>query len=1090
MKYLKEQYWKSFNSKIPSEKGKKFEKLIKKVLDVMYGESTWTRTKDSWDGSKDFYYYSIESKMWAECKNYASSIGLKVVSPSLVMAKIYDIDTLLFFSYSAINDNTKSKIAKYADKTFLKVKFFDDETLEKLLFNYWHDIGNKYFKKYKSNTVSYISEPIIKQIIYKNPLLDQTECLNNEIEEMKAYHMFEIDICIINRNDTDLSAEISFDNLHSKDLQYFDVTPFKLKKSPETIVIPAYESSVYKIYMSPMVGGQELNLPKILINGKNISFNKEFLLRPIKCKISKENRLIGEKYNEIVSDFNDNIMQNKIAFTLFGGSGVGKSRLFAECVKKCIVKDYILLNYSAAYHSTNRLNDAENLIKGIIIALYDLTNEEILNMFYKIAINPSVGLDTDTLSAFRMIKAFLDADTSFKYKILIDKYIDIICQKLGQRKYLIAIDNIQFFDESIAYFLHKIISNRINSRNRNGTIFLLTFNTDYIKPDSLCMDLLLFLKENNPLLEKEKIIGFQSDKECEVYLQETLAIGTSMDENNIDAIIKKTDRNPFYLEQMVSWLYEKKILEIKNGNYFVKKPEELLEKINEIPKEISEIIEQRWSYFIASNTESAAVLILSAIYFYTALSKQDAISLRINWNMIVDMEKSGFLSITSDDIDSTVVFYHDIIEKFFSNKYFPLCKKICDYESETNLKHQKSKYQQSLFDLYENETMEINVFREKLSLDLPVKLAGEFYSEFYKYYINYFDEFSDKSQWIVEITQLMGKIRDCQGNEKMLLVAKKTMSLLTSYDCSSMRISYGRFLLTISETLDSIGEYKKAHDIIYEYKNKIESNDNSIEEKRFLSELYNRLHVYRRHQCIFPLQDSLAKKYINKAIQLSKETEFCEMEYVNNSDLGYLYYNLPASDENAQYTLQYWEKARKVFQQFDMSSKTLNYIRKCVQIELLHQSSEKAICACREGLSYIDNGKYSYQKLFFKWWFSLAMSEGYLQDIVHNNLNEVNKCLNNAQEYADLLKTNKKYYVLFLRAIYFYYEGNTKKAVEYFTSCSNLLAKSSYISKTKILLEQTEYNLEMVLNQNNHDNEKQLISQITTKDGLFNLICL
>lgn len=83
---------------MPLIKGKKFEKLIENILDAMYGQLKWTGTRDSWDGSKDFYYYNTDSNMWAECKNYGSPIGLKVVSPSLIMAKIYDIDTLLFLA--------------------------------------------------------------------------------------------------------------------------------------------------------------------------------------------------------------------------------------------------------------------------------------------------------------------------------------------------------------------------------------------------------------------------------------------------------------------------------------------------------------------------------------------------------------------------------------------------------------------------------------------------------------------------------------------------------------------------------------------------------------------------------------------------------------------------------------------------------------------------------------------------------------------------------------------------------------------------------------------------------------------------------
>lgn len=712
------------------------------------------------------------------------------------------------------------KIAKYADKTFLKVKFFDDEALEKLLFNYWTDLGNKFFNKYNGDVTPYLSEPVIDIKLYKNPLLDQKECSNNEIGEINTYHLFEIDICIINRNDRDLSLELKFEDLQSKDLQYFDISPYNLKKDSENIIIPAYESFVYKIFMSPTAGGMDLKLPKILINSKSkdISLNKDIPIKPIKCKLSKENRLIGEKYNNIVNNFDKKIMHNNIAFSLYGGSGVGKSRLFTECVKKCAVKDYIIINYSASYHTTSELSDAENLLKELIILLYDLTDDEILNMFHKIAINPSISLDTNTFSAFQMITDFLSANTTSKYIDLIYKYIDLLCYKLKQRKYLIAVDNVQFFDESIAYFFHKILSVLINSRDGKGSIFLLTFNTDYMSTDSLCTELLLFLKEHKPLLEIEKLTGFQTNEECEVYLQETLSIGNSMEKDDIQRIIEKTNRNPFYLEQMVLWLYEKGILSVKEGNYIVKKPEELLEKINEIPKEIIDIIMQRWRYYIASHAENEAIQILSAIHYYSYLTKQHAALLNINWYMIEDMEKNGFLNISFKGNDPVVTFYHDTIERFFSIQYFPICKYICDYESSYNINYKRQKYQHSLYNLCENTVSDINVIRENLSLNIPAKLASEFYFLLYKCYINYFDCFHDKNQWITDITLLVAKIRDHQGNDKMLSVAVEIESVLNEERYLTTEMCYGRFLLTISETLDSIGKYKEAHDLMLNYK--------------------------------------------------------------------------------------------------------------------------------------------------------------------------------------------------------------------------------------------------------------------------------
>lgn len=727
LKYLTNEFWKPFNCKKTSIKGKHFEKLIKCLLDAEYGKHQWVGTKDSWDGSKDFYYYNTDQNMWAECKNYSSAIGLKVVSPSLVMAQIYNVDLLLFFSYSPINENTKSKIVKYADKTFLKVLFYDDVALEKLLFKHWACIGKHFFKKYNGLTVAYTSEPIIDLKVYQNPFLDQSEVSRHESIDINAYHMFEVDICIINRNDTNIDVDVKFDNLQSRDLYFFEINPVELKHGTVSITIPSYESFIFKIFMTPVCGGTELKLPKIQVNSNSFLLNKNFLLKPINCKISKENRLIGDSYNKLVDEFDHEIVHNKTAFVLYGSSGVGKSRVFMECMKKSTVKGFITLNYSTGYHNIDGLCDAENMIKNIIITLYDLTDEVVLNLFNKIAVDSSISLDVKTMPAFQMIKDFIDADTTQKYISLIDKYIDIIYEKLKQRKYLIAVDNVQFYDESISHFFHKILSRSINSKGINNCCFILTFNTDYIYADSLCSELLLFLKENPFLFRTEKIIGFRSNSECEIYLQETLSIGNSLEKEEIEKIINKSNHNPFYLEQMINWLHEKGVLDFKNNAFIVQKHEELLAKINEIPTETFSVLEQRWNHFITTHPEVEAVQILSTIHFYSVVSRQDVNSLKMNWNLICDMDKAGFLNIKSGNDTSIVTYYHDLIEKFFSEKYFPLCQYICNYIFVNKLQYKMSAVQFGIFSFCTDGFNNIKTMRNLFDQDTPVKLSGELY---------------------------------------------------------------------------------------------------------------------------------------------------------------------------------------------------------------------------------------------------------------------------------------------------------------------------------------------------------------------------
>ncbi len=99
MKYLVEEYWKNFFKRVKTKNGKekiihdghKFEELIGELLNLLYQDVHWEKTKMTHDGSKDFLGQKEDgSFIWAECKNYRDKVSLKVVAPTLVMAEIKD----------------------------------------------------------------------------------------------------------------------------------------------------------------------------------------------------------------------------------------------------------------------------------------------------------------------------------------------------------------------------------------------------------------------------------------------------------------------------------------------------------------------------------------------------------------------------------------------------------------------------------------------------------------------------------------------------------------------------------------------------------------------------------------------------------------------------------------------------------------------------------------------------------------------------------------------------------------------------------------------------------------------------------------
>ena len=55
MKFLTKEHWSKLNAEQTINKGICFENLVKKLLIAEFGKAVFQGTRDSWDGSKDFF---------------------------------------------------------------------------------------------------------------------------------------------------------------------------------------------------------------------------------------------------------------------------------------------------------------------------------------------------------------------------------------------------------------------------------------------------------------------------------------------------------------------------------------------------------------------------------------------------------------------------------------------------------------------------------------------------------------------------------------------------------------------------------------------------------------------------------------------------------------------------------------------------------------------------------------------------------------------------------------------------------------------------------------------------------------------------
>lgn len=122
-----------------SNKGLLFEDLIERLIKAMFPTETWRRTGKSYDGKKDFVFPAEEwlpDQKWAECKNYESNLSLNIIAPTLIMGAIEQVNCILFFSYSPLNDNAIEGLLRYSELGERSIRVYDGALLEYIICTY------------------------------------------------------------------------------------------------------------------------------------------------------------------------------------------------------------------------------------------------------------------------------------------------------------------------------------------------------------------------------------------------------------------------------------------------------------------------------------------------------------------------------------------------------------------------------------------------------------------------------------------------------------------------------------------------------------------------------------------------------------------------------------------------------------------------------------------------------------------------------------------------------------------------------------------------------------------------------------------
>ena len=415
MKKLSKSYWDKF--KVESKNGNgskydglKFENLINELLAVLYGKE-WVRTGKSHDDNRDFWTLMEtedgQNKLWAECKNYRDKIALDILAPTLVMAQIYGVNTIIFFSRSQINTRAKNKILLYGEKTGKRIIFYDADILEDLIINNSSYLSPKYrpdqiidedVLQKENFEIFFFQDPILGTVISDDEFISYRSAIKIHYNEF-----FTLLFVIKNPTSDKMNISLSFskENPDRFCFEYMDANIHSDNREWCRVELEKGEGKAIPLNLRPILFKSTMQLPRFDITiltaeGKN-KLKSE--IKKVKCTWVGQTKLIGSSYEKILDDFEERLLNNRSfsCLLLSGTSGTGKSRILSEIIGKGLKQGYRILNLTATENFSSLY-----LIQEIICFIYEVSKTVILSALEE-KIQEAARMDPEESSSIKKV---------------------------------------------------------------------------------------------------------------------------------------------------------------------------------------------------------------------------------------------------------------------------------------------------------------------------------------------------------------------------------------------------------------------------------------------------------------------------------------------------------------------------------------------------------------------------------------------------------------------------------------------------------------------------------------------------------------
>lgn len=1020
---IEKKYWSHFiekdsNTNRIKHNGHEFEKLVHCLLKEMYANTiiNWEPTQTTHDGNKDFKATDNDKIYWAECKNYNTTIDLKTLATTLVMAEIENVNVILFFCYSAINENTKTKLSSFSKSTNKTIYFYDGNLLDQLILKYQKTILPIFFPEFHKHIVNHGITynkilPLILCYAERNPFLDKISSFNlqklDELQDLQLGEIIGIHLIVTNNN-LNQKADCVFKIKFTENEKSFEIldevengeTDVQLKK----ITISAGETIHKVIFFKLQNHAPIVNLPRIIceINKKQAYTFNFGTIRTLK---TRQIAFIGQKYIEKKDYLCKKCINKKQLSVIFiyGSSGTGKSRMLHECMDKFISAGYQIISFTGLYS----IDSASAILQELIFSLYGFTDE----LIEYIIENNYEELELYSSDKYKGILKILQIIHDNKGELSKLKGSDyfVLFEKLASEKYFILIDDIQYWPDELIELLRSFISYANNRQRKCNTVIAIAANTDVLHKAST-IEFLSQLGLNNETYRKNicsfEITGFETEQQSILFLNEVLGIdGLNLDINTIN----KFTFRPKYLTEIANYLLDINAITITNNRGLVGDTYFFKQAISQLPVSMYDIIDRRWELYLENckTSRNNYELLISCILFLESVDLiYDSISQQYKCE-ILKLCKYGFMKKKSPQ-SSIYVFEHDTIKTYFQTKYYKWLDNAISYYVKLNDINLKPALKR-ICNIYISPSISYQSYLDYMEYDCSNEIRYSITERILRSVLR-----NNKENSYLLLHRIFHDIRENYGEKK---VEHFYQIFMDWYDANSNILETQHYCMFVMNYAENQLKQKNTNKAIELYKKlaKILSKNPFKDSSYYLAKIYNRWFVCGR-------VGSCTQEYISKldiSTNISRKNSYHDICIENHFDKAQ---SMMIYANKRSEILRHLKAGCDTYKLYEPENLNGHYLYRSIQIDFLESnfSNMKKKIQDYEN-KIVSDEKISY-KLFFRIQFLLFNAMICLMEKTEYSDFEILNILENLNMYQAMQNKLQLY-----RCYYLYGKYYTKK---------------------------------------------------------------